>query len=255
MTTQSSKLADLNLVLNYLADQPSAKLFAGNKTYPLLILAGNSLPPLTEAAGQLVKEGKVEKILLSGGIGHATQFLQKNYQKIGYNFSKELSEAQMNQLFLIEACGLVEEQLLVENASTNSGENASFSLAVLREIFGTALPKDILLTNDPLLQKRTKATFKFNWQAEASQFENFVPIVPQVKELTEELHFSDSRLNQLWQKDYFWNLVLGEYTRLKDDENGYGPKGKGYIETVGMPVEVAAAFDRLLETEKFNLQR
>jgi hypothetical protein len=43
-------------------------------------------------------------------------------------------------------------------------------------------------------------------------------------------------------------LLVGEVTRLKDDENGYGPKGKGFIGHVDVPVEVEAAANRVRET-------
>ena len=35
---------------------------------------------------------------------------------------------------------------------------------------------------------------------------------------------------------------MGEIPRLTDDENGYGPKGKGYIAHVDIPDNVEKAF-------------
>jgi hypothetical protein len=39
---------------------------------------------------------------------------------------------------------------------------------------------------------------------------------------------------------------MGEIPRLKDDENGYGPRGKGFIGHVDIPKEVLEAYEELL---------
>ncbi|MGN1179681.1 MAG: hypothetical protein ACI4SD_00600 [Suilimivivens sp.] len=38
---------------------------------------------------------------------------------------------------------------------------------------------------------------------------------------------------------------MGEIPRLRDNEDGYGPKGKNYIAHVDIPVEVESAFEKL----------
>ena len=35
-------------------------------------------------------------------------------------------------------------------------------------------------------------------------------------------------------------LLFGEVIRLRDDENGYGPRGKGFIVHVEVPEEIEA---------------
>ena len=40
-------------------------------------------------------------------------------------------------------------------------------------------------------------------------------------------------------------LALGEIPRLRDDEQGYGPRGRGYIVHVDIPEEVERAWERL----------
>jgi hypothetical protein len=52
----------------------------------------------------------------------------------------------------------------------------------------------------------------------------------------------------LWEMERLCELLVGEVTRLKDDENGYGPKGKGFIGHVDVPAEVEAAANRVRET-------
>lgn len=40
-------------------------------------------------------------------------------------------------------------------------------------------------------------------------------------------------------------LILGEISRLRDDENGYGPRGKDFIVHVDVPEPVIGAYERL----------
>lgn len=50
---------------------------------------------------------------------------------------------------------------------------------------------------------------------------------------------------ELWSMDRYISLVLGEIPRLRDDEEGYGPLGKGFITHVDIPEEVEVAWKRL----------
>jgi hypothetical protein len=55
------------------------------------------------------------------------------------------------------------------------------------------------------------------------------------------------RREDLWEKQRFCELLVGEVARLKDDENGYGPKGKGFIGHVDVPEQVVQAARRVKE--------
>ena len=46
----------------------------------------------------------------------------------------------------------------------------------------------------------------------------------------------------------YLTLLLGEIPRLRDDENGYGPRGKGFLAHVDIPEEVEAAFQLLQQS-------
>lgn len=41
------------------------------------------------------------------------------------------------------------------------------------------------------------------------------------------------------------SLLLGEIPRLRDDENGYGPRGKDFIAHVEIPQGITNAFNEL----------
>ena len=49
----------------------------------------------------------------------------------------------------------------------------------------------------------------------------------------------------MWDMERYISLLLGEIPRLTDDEQGYGPRGKGFIAHVDVPQDVRAAFDCL----------
>ena len=52
-------------------------------------------------------------------------------------------------------------------------------------------------------------------------------------------------IHGMWESDRYINLLMGEIPRLRDDENGYGPAGKGFIAHVDIPENVKKAFSEL----------
>ena len=57
----------------------------------------------------------------------------------------------------------------------------------------------------------------------------------------EELKY-ESTVWGMWDIERYISLLLGEIPRLRDDECGYGPKGKCYIAHVDIPDKVEEAF-------------
>ncbi|GGC84639.1 YdcF family protein [Enterococcus wangshanyuanii] len=226
-----------NTVIEYLSAKEQVE-----GTYDLTILAGNSLPYLADELVQLYKQGRTSKVMLVGGVGHATPFLAKNFEELGISVGAT-SEAEMYLTYFKERYGLSEEIFLTETRSKNSGENARFSLAKMRE--HDLAPERVLLLEDPILQRRLRATFEKEWRGFGSQFANAVPMIPYIKTIDDNLTFEAQQLNGLWTKDYFLSLVLGEIPRLRNDRNGYGPKGAGYIGSIEIPTEVLSAYEKL----------
>lgn len=46
----------------------------------------------------------------------------------------------------------------------------------------------------------------------------------------------------LWPVARYLSLLLGEVPRLRDDAQGYGPRGKNFIAHVDIPADVEAAW-------------
>ena len=129
--------------------------------------------------------------------------------------------------------------------STNCGANAEEAYSLL-EAQGVA-PDHVVLVQDPTMQLRTKASFRRVWGDERPPWFYSCPtFVPKVKTGTDGLVFEDPDRPGLWSMERFVSLVMGEIPRLRNDENGYGPRGRGYIVAVEIPAQVEGAYDRLL---------
>lgn len=227
-----------NTLIHYLSNpEPLAQ------TYDLAILAGNCLPYLADELAKLYQSKRVKQVMVVGGIGHATHFLRENFQKIDI-LVPNASEAEMYQSYLMQRYQLSEATILMEKDSKNSGENASKSLAVLKQI--GPIPNRILLLQDPLLQRRLKASFVREWQTTESQFTNYVPKIPFIHSAKKTVIFDDPIFQTGWTDTYFLSLALGEIPRLRNDLHGYGPKGKNFIDAITIPAQVEQAYAQLI---------
>lgn len=123
-------------------------------------LAGNAVIPTIDAACRIAKAQGVP-LLISGGIGHSTPFLyaviarHPRYHTIRTSGRAEAAILAdiANQFWHIPA-----EKIWLEDRSTNCGENARFSCALIRqakENINTAI-----VVQDPTMQRRAIAAFR-----------------------------------------------------------------------------------------------
>jgi len=258
-----------NTIARYLAMRdvaeltPDALLGAiGVPKVELLIVLGNSVPFITEQAAWACRSGVAERLMIAGGIGHATPHLVgalARHPVYGSIPTNGRSEAEMLRDIVVRFAGLREEDIILETLSTNCGNNASFALRTLRSQ-RLPMPRSILLMQDPTMQRRTDASFRKAWSdaGETAAFVNFAAFVPELAavpgapdgiairavgaaDVAERLGGAGSP----WELERYRSLVMGEVPRLRDDEYGYGPRGRGYIVHVDVPADVLAAFDAL----------
>lgn len=216
-----------------------------------IVLAGNSVLHTAEQAFRLVRNGVCDRLLMTGGIGHSTHLLWQEvarHETYGAIAAAGRPEAQIFRDIAETFWDMDPSRLLVEAASTNTGENASFSRRLLEGVGAT--PKTILLIQDPTMQRRTDATFRQVWRdREAVRFLNWPTLTPSVRLEGTRLEFAVSGVAGSWSLDRFISLVMGEIPRLRNDPAGYGPRGRGFIVPVDIPerIETAYAFlaDRL----------
>ncbi|OQO06438.1 hypothetical protein B0A48_08221 [Cryoendolithus antarcticus] len=203
-------------------------------------------------------------LVLVGGIGHATSYIYDAVARhpqhhVHATKIQGLPEARVLELILrrffdvptITSAGC---RILIEDQSTNCGANAAKTKSLL-EREGVRIGERVVVVQDPTMCRRTVASFvKLYEDLPEIQRPTFVscPIaVPTVKVVDENLEYeelpesSGVRVEELWEKQRFYELLVGEVARLHDDENGYGPKGKGFIGHVDVPDEVLAAAEIL----------
>lgn len=108
--------------------------------YPDRVFFGKGADRLLQTV-QLYKLGKIRKILISGGSGNIV--------------GRKVYEAdQLKKVFLY--CGIPEQDLIIENQSRNTRENALFSQKILDSL---GIRKDFLLVTSAFHMRRAEACF------------------------------------------------------------------------------------------------
>lgn len=209
----------------------------------LVILAGNAVIPTIDAACRIAKEQQIP-LLISGGIGHSTTFL---YAAIArhprYNILRTTGRTEAAILADIahQFWHIPGEKIWVEDQSTNCGENARFSCALLRQ--ATKTIETVIVVQDPTMQRRTMATFErvTRDDPQAPRWLSFPGFVPELTEQGDGVDFALTA-EGLWSVDRYLSLITGELPRLRDDETGYGPRGRDFIAHVDIPQAVEDAW-------------
>lgn len=244
----------INTVARFLAlDDLGAQSRQNTPAFDLVVLAGNALLWTLEGA---VKKARTTgaRLLISGGIGHSTGLLAEAvdshpvYRKA---LAGQTSEARLLGDIAAMFLGLDQSQLLLEDASTNCGENGLFSRRFLEETGNK--PSSMLLIQDPLMQRRTDASFRQAWaNTKCPSIINWPVQVPRLGYRNERIDYLQSPNSKKWTPDRFLSLLTGEIQRLRDDENGYGPRGRGFLPHVDIPPEVEIAWQHIVTSGKFD---
>lgn len=113
----------------------------------ILVLGSHDIR-VAERGAELYLEGWAPLLVLSGGLGRLTQEIW--------------SEAEADKFASIAlAKGVPQEAILIENKSTNTGENILFTQQLLKE---KALdPQTFIVVQKPYMERRSYATFKRHW--------------------------------------------------------------------------------------------
>ncbi|WP_297716308.1 YdcF family protein [uncultured Citrobacter sp.] len=236
----ASTLTAINTVGQWLAQND----FAENITVQAdcVILAGNAVIPTIDAACRIAKEQQIP-LLISGGIGHSTTFLYAAIaQHPRYNTLRTAGRAEAAILADIahQFWNIPGETIWVEDQSTNCGENARFSCALLRQ--ATQTMETVIVVQDPTMQRRTMATFErvTRDDPQAPRWLSFPGFVPALTLQGDGVDFAPTA-EGLWSVDRYLSLITGELPRLRDDETGYGPRGRDFITHVDIPPTVEQA--------------
>jgi len=113
----------------------------------ILVLGSHDLR-VADRATELYFEGWAPRIIFSGGLG---------------NFTKEMwTETEADKFAAIAIkMGVPKESILVENKSTNTGENILFTQQLLAQ--KNLDPQSFIVVQKPYMERRSYATFKKHW--------------------------------------------------------------------------------------------
>lgn len=213
------------------------------KEVDVLVLLGSAITYNIKVAVEAYEKGLCKKILICGGIGHSTVLLRdsvKNHKIYNDIEVDEKAEADIILDIMIKHFNIPIKDIITENKSTNCGDNAKKAIELLENL-GIKY-KSLMLIQDPTMQLRSYLSFLKYIKKEDVKVINYSPFIPHINENRE---FDNSDIDGIWSIDRFEELIVGEIPRLRDDENGYGPKGAAYIEHIDIPVEVEAAYKEL----------
>ena len=245
---------DINNIITFLSKRDINELSSealvckfGITKVDMIIILGNSFPYIAELGAKAYKRGLSKDIMIVGGIGHSTKYLIQNvlkdnkYKDIDVN---DKSEADIFRQIIERKENIPLDKIILESKSTNCGSNAYEALNILKE--KGKIPESIILIQDPTMQLRSYASFFNAWHEEKTLIISYSPFIPEVKISEKGFEYTNGEINGLWSKDRFIDLIMGEIPRLRDDENGYGPKGKEFISHVDIREEVLGSYERLL---------
>lgn len=255
---------DINHLAQFLAHEQIPTPPPENLQTDVLVLCVSALLDSADAVfTALNKNPEITKtLILCGGIGHSTSHLYAAIAKhpvyhVLFPTIQDQPEARV--LHTVLTSGLTPTptanilkhcRILVEDKSTNCGANASNTYALLQK-HGIPLPCSMVIVQDPTMARRTVASFAkvFGEQTQIRSWPTFVPRVRMsegedgetlVMEKVEEFG-----VDRMWDLKRFVGLLEGEIPRLRDDEEGYGPTGKGFITHVDVPEGVLEAWERV----------
>lgn len=178
---------------------------------------GNFNTDIALRAARLYREGWAPRILFTGGLGRNTRGLLPELEAV--RFAKVAMDA-----------GVPEEDILLEDKSTNTAENIRFTRALLEE---NAIPHDrILGVHQPFMERRIAAAMGVYWPEQ-----DFYVTSPQVT-IPEYLARAKA---QGVSEEASVSVIVGDFQRMEL----YARKGWQLPQPI--PEDAWAAFHRLVE--------
>lgn len=203
----------------------------------IMVLFGGSILCGGDLLAKAISEKIADKYIIVGGAGHTTDNLRGQMARLFPTLiTAEMTESELFRHYIktLYNCDVD----FIETKSTNCGNNITFLLDLIET--ENLKCDNIILSQDASMQKRMWATLKK--QRPNLNIVNYAVYQVEIIEEDGTLTFNNSPKG-MWNINHFSTLLMGEIPRLKDDENGYGPKGAGYIAHVDIPNEVSEAFE------------
>ncbi|MEI7581970.1 YdcF family protein [Runella sp.] len=178
----------------------------------ILVLGSHDLR-VAERGAELYLEGWAPLLVFSGGLGRLTQEIW--------------SEAEADKFASIAvAKGVPKDAILIENKSTNTGENILFTQQLFRE--KNIDPQSFIVVQKPYMERRSYATFKRHWPNKKLQVTS-----PQIS--------LNNYPNEEISLEEVIHIMVGDLQRIKI----YPEKGFQIFQEI--PDEVWEAYEKLVE--------
>lgn len=212
----------------------------GIKQADVFVLFGGSILAGAEVLAQVIENQLAKHYVIVGGRGHTTASLEEKIEQLGFALPKQdLSEAELFAAYLQGKYGLSVDFL--ETESTNCGNNITNLLALLKR---KKIDFDsIILCQDATMQLRMDAVLR-KFAPQNLTIINYASYQAHVVDNKGELSY-EQEIFGMWDVERYISLLMGEIPRLRDDEAGYGPRGKNYLAHVNIPPKVEQAFEDL----------
>ena len=242
MNQLEKECAALQKLSDYLAAADDGEWEKGKAPDALVLFGGSSLQGAWTLKA-LKDHFKDAKIILVGGYGHTTCFLEEQMKQILKKWpDTDIREAVLFDQYIQEQFGLKADFL--ECCSTNCGNNVTYLLELLKRHLPQACRLAII--QDPSMQRRMKAVFAK--EAPGMELISVPAIRPEFEVSEGSIRFKEQTLGQ-WSLEKYAQLLCGEIPRLRNDENGYGPNGKGFIAAVKIPDEIEDAWNTVMQSK------
>jgi uncharacterized SAM-binding protein YcdF (DUF218 family) len=168
---------------------------------------------VADRAAELYLEGWAPVLIFSGGLGNVTKGIW--------------TEAEADKFAAIAIKkGVPENAILIENKSTNTGENILFTQKLLED--KNLNPQNFIVVQKPYMERRSYATFKKHWPDK-----NILVTSPQIN--------FDDYPNAEIPIERVINIMAGDLQRIK-----IYPE-KGFQIPQEIPADVWDAFEQLVE--------
>lgn len=178
-----------------------------------ILVLGSHDVRVAERGAELYLEGWAPLLVFSGGLGRLTQEIW--------------SEAEADKFASIAVGkGVPKEAILIENKSTNTGENILFTQQLFRE--KNSDPQTFIVVQKPYMERRSYATFKRHWPDK-----KLLVTSPQIS--LNNYPNEDISLKEVI------HIMVGDLQRIKI----YPEKGFQIFQEI--PDEVWNAFEKLVE--------
>lgn len=168
---------------------------------------------VADRAAELYLEGWAPLLILSGGLGNFTKDMWKE------------TEADLFAQIAIDK-GVPASAILVENKSSNTGENILFTQQLLKQ--KNLDPSSFIVVQKPYMERRSYATFKKHWPDKS-----LIVTSPQIA-------FEDYANDEIPMERVI-NIMVGDLQRIK-----LYPE-KGFQVYQHIPDEVWEAFEELVD--------